>query len=130
MANYHNVGPSISGGRAMPWSPKEEELLAHAFIDLDLDGGALHGWCRKHNILRSPGAIDARLAKLNFFDTREIRLQMGREAKSKAFHPRLKPSEKLRAELARKELANQIKLALIEAPTAPLYMPKPEECMV
>lgn len=124
MANYHNVGPSISGGRSMPWSPKEDEMLGRAFIDLDLDGTALHIWCRKNGILRSPGAIDARLVRLNFFDTADLKRKM------RDFHPRLNPDYKMRAELSRKQLANEIKLARIEALSAPLYKPKPEDCML
>ncbi len=132
MANYGkgfwSVGASITNTRSLPWSPEEDATLARGFIDLDLDGSDLHTWCRENGILRSPGAIDARLEKLDFFDTEAIKSKIEKATiKPPLFHPRLKPDDKLRLELARRELANQVKLAVIEALTAPLYRPKDED---
>jgi hypothetical protein len=117
-ARWH-AGQSIEGA-ALPWTPKEIADLARAFIDLDLDGPRLYAWCAAHGINRSPGAIDARLAKLNFFDT---------EAAENEIKARPKPAKTYTGipdkKLADFNLANQIKLARLEAEAgAPLYKPK------
>lgn len=116
-AVFH-VGESISRRYNLPWTPEEDAKLSRAFIDLDLDGEKLHMWCRSHGIERSPGAIDRRLSDLNFFDVRPIEIQRYRNAGARA-------ENTYTLELAKRNLANQIKLATIEAPHAPLF--KPEE---
>lgn len=131
MANYGNfgrIGQSLGGHHALPWSPADDAKLGHAFIDLDLDGDALYRWCRKNDIMRSPGAIDARLAKLNFFDNSDLQARVADLApKVRACFTQAKPTDAYRLELTRRALANQVKLAKIEAATAPLYRPKDKE---
>ena len=106
----------------MPWTPTEDAALGRAFIDLDLDGPPLYKWCRKNNILRSPGAIDARLAKLNFFDTPDDPPGTKRMI---AHTDRIDKKEEQRRKAAL-NLKNQIALAKLEKPFAAPY--KNEEC--
>lgn len=117
------VGSAAQHQRAVyspTWTAKETADLARAFIDLDLDGPPLYRWCISHGINRSPGAIDARLAKLNFFDTEAVLDEIKARPKPKRLTVNGIPDKKL----ADANLANQIKLARLEAEAgAPLYRP-------
>lgn len=126
MANYGNgfwtVGASITNTRSLPWSPEEDAALGKAFMELDLDGPPLHEWCRQNSVLRSPGAIDARLAALNFFDVRSLQKKIESHAhRDKRGFVNLRPVHELRRELADRRLKNEIAIAKLEAATAPLY---------
>jgi hypothetical protein len=100
------------------WTPQEIATLARGFIDHDLDGPELHAWCRKQGIDRTPGAIDYKLSDLNFFsepDTQPKQLHQIRER-------RLEQA----LATAKRNLANQIKLAKLELATGgvPPYKPR------
>lgn len=59
----------LGPGLGKPWAEQEKLLLAVGFLQKDLEGTELHRWLRKQGSLRSPGAIDAQLVRLNYFDT-------------------------------------------------------------
>jgi hypothetical protein len=123
-ANIRDVKPR-------KWSDSEKAALARAFIDLDLDGPDLYRWCKANGIDRQPAAIDAQIARMDFFDN-DVAKQKATEwvkkryhlAGSRLTHPGNAPAY---LEAARKELANQIRLAKLEAPFAPLYRPAKED---
>lgn len=98
------------------WTDAEIATLARGFIDLDLDGHDLHVWCEKQGVDRTPGAIDYKLADLKFFDKPTYH----------AKHHDTERERQHRLELARCNLANQIKLAKLELATGmvPPYKPR------
>jgi hypothetical protein len=114
---YWYVDNKLLRAPAPPWTQEELTKLARAFIDLDLDGPPLYQWCARNGLRRTPGAIDARL------------VTMGLVPAERADHVTRRPlvngvrNKAEAAEKARRNLANQIKLAKMEAETAPLFRP-------
>jgi hypothetical protein len=64
------------------WTAEEVAKVAHAFLDLDLDGPDLYEWCDNNGVDRTPGAIDVKLQELNFFDEDAERRRRVKAAKA------------------------------------------------
>ena len=110
---------------ALPWTAEEDVLLSRGFIDQDLEGEALYKWCAKQGLMRSAGAMDRRLVELSFFDAKvkKKHYPVGRGQERGEF---VGTTRQARAQAAAKaELANQIRLAKLEAKLGiPPFKPK------
>jgi hypothetical protein len=90
-----------------------------------LEETELHRWCAKSGLNRSPGAMDRRLVELCFFDAKvkKKHYPVGRGQERGEMTDRKRRDHALLA--AKANLANQIKLAKIEAKTnLPPFKPR------
>ena len=106
----------IGPGLGLPWTSSEDKLLAEGFLDRDLEDAALHAWMRSKGCVRSPGSIDRRLHHLKFFEVEADKKRRLRQLRSDN-EQRIKHMKNL----ARRQLANEITRAHIEAADAPPY---------
>ena len=109
----------------LPWTAAEDVILSRGFIDQDLEGIALYEWCVKHGLMRSAGAMDNRLVELCFFDAKVKKSHngSGRGQPRGTFPDRHKRARSLAD--AQTNLANQIRLAKLEAKLGlPPFKPK------
>lgn len=107
----------IANSHPIPWTKEEDLLLARGYVEHDYIGEELHLYMKKSGSTRTPGAIDIRLTKLNFFMQKDPYI----ERSSPAAHSH----RRKRLAAAERELANQIKLAKLEAANGvPLFKPK------
>lgn len=109
----------INQNHAPLWTKEEELKLYRAFIDLDLDGPALYKWCKDNGLNRTPGAIDQKLTRANFFKLTP--------PPEKLIRAHVNKDRRYAQERANRNLRNQIELAKLEAETAPLFKPPENE---